>query len=247
MKREPFERTFLFSSFLILSLAAILSFILEPAAYTIIPNPKITVPVINTLCAVLAFLLLVTPTNIYIESFILILQSLSTTLTGYELLGVFLYSANFILMFCYGFFRIRAKRKIIAYILFWLVITPGILPFGIDRYFLAIGTSFFIIGFYGFVYAKLQHILTPLIPAKLKTKIPLPAPGSKLDLAAYNLTDRQIQLVKAYLATGNSYAQLAKKMNMSTSLIKKEMSETFTKLGVKNIKELHLLLLQYQL
>ena len=79
-----------------------------------------------------------------------------------------------------------------------------------------------------------------------KSNITLPEKaGSKINLKDYNLTDRQISLIKSYLRTNASYSELANEHNISISLVKYEMRLIFSLFEVPNLRELHVLLYQY--
>lgn len=239
----------IFFSTLILTTATLISYFHEPVVGTIIPAPGITIPIMNTLCALISFSMFFCP-NIYpLEIFLGFTQSVCTTLTGYETLGTFLFCATIILLFCNGFFKTNHKRKIYTLMIFWIIIIQGVLPFGIDRYFLEIAVSLFFAGFYYYIYLKLADSLSTFVPAKIvaNTKVTLPPPGSEISLEDFNLNERQILLIKSYMKHSYSYAQMAQKYNISTSSVKKAMSEAFNVFGVKNIKELHILLLQYKI
>ena len=61
MKKENFpERLFNILGFFILLVASILSFVLDPCPTTIIPFPKISVPFINSFCALFCVYLIFT-------------------------------------------------------------------------------------------------------------------------------------------------------------------------------------------
>lgn len=239
----------IFFSSLILITASIISYFHEPAVGTIIPRPEITIPVINTVCAIVSLSMFFVPNILPLEVFLAITQAISTTLTGYETLGTFLYSAIIIILFCNGYFKTKLKQKIIVLIVFWFIVIQGLIPFGLDRYFLEIAVTLFFGGFYFYIYLKLADKLSTFVPAKIvaNSKIALPPAGTSLNLKDYEFSDRQITLIKAYLEHGYSYTQLGQKFNLSTSTVKKAMSEAYPLLGVKNLKELHILLLQYEI
>ena len=54
-------------------------------------------------------------------------------------------------------------------------------------------------------------------------------------------------LTKRFFTEDSSYTDLSKKYYVSTSTVKKEMSDAFHLIGVKNLEELRLLLLQYHI
>lgn len=239
----------IFVSTVILTTASIISYFHEPSVGTIIPVPEITIPVINTVCALISFSMFFIPNVFPLQVFLGFTQAIATTLTGYETLGTFLFCATVIILFCNGYFKTKHKQKIYTLIIIWFIVIQGVLPFGIDRYFLEIAVSLFFAGFYYYVYLKLADSLSTFLPAKIvaNSKIDLPSPGSEIKLEDYKLNERQILLIKSYIEHGYSYAQMAQKFNISTSSVKKAMSEAFSTFGVKNLKELHILLLQYKI
>ena len=68
----------------------------------------------------------------------------------------------------------------------------------------------------------------------------------KIHLEEFGLSERQINLVKDYLINKTGYKELGQKYFMSTSTVKKDMNDVFKKFDVKNINELYLLLIQYE-
>lgn len=124
------ERIFLIFSFIILMIATVLSFILPAETRSVIPYPKITIPFINTICTILCFLTIFKMNWYMLQYAILFIESICTILTGYELLGIFLYSAFLIKLFVNGFFVKKLFPKIIILILIWLITILGLIPFG---------------------------------------------------------------------------------------------------------------------
>lgn len=246
-KIELSEKLFLCSSFHILLVATILSFILSPAENTIIPYPRVVIPIVNMICTTLSCLLLFIPTNIYIEVCILGIQAIATTFTGYEILGLFLFLSALILLFCDGFFKSNAKRKVSICIVMWMVVIIGVIPLGIDRYILVLASTFFFIGFYYFVYSKLKGLLKPLIPQKnISSCISLPL-GASFILKDLEFSDRQIQILKIFYEENLNYNEIADKLILSTSLVKKEMSVILKRFEVKKSRDLFILLHQYNI
>lgn len=238
-----------------LIMAAAASFNHEPSSYVIFPNPKISVFVINSVCALICICLTVFPQNVVLQCSIVFIQAITTTLTNYEMLGTFLYAAFIILCFCNGFFKTKLKEKIVAIIFVWFIV---LILYGYEafqknhsrwifNFLLQFSISVFFFGFYFYVYKKLESLLTTLVPAKPlhKSSIELPATGTVLYLSKYNLTDRQIKLVMEYLESNSNYEALSRMFYISKSTVKKDMTEVFSKFGVSNLKELHILLLQY--
>ena len=243
--KKKYELLLIISSFLILITASILSLFMTPTEGTILPYPQYTVPFFNFLCAALCLSLLFFKNKNLIEYLILAIQSFSTTITGYETLGAFLFTAFFLLLFCNGFFKTKLKRKIFSLMLAWFIICLSVLAFGIYRFILQIVTTLFFFSFFVFIYNKLSNHLSIFLPTKISTSVVLPKPGEELILSNYGLTERQVSMVKDYLEKQSSYTQLGNKYNISPSTVKKDMQKVFTLLGVRDLKNLHILLLQY--
>lgn len=247
-KSDIVVRVFLFFAFLVLVTASILSFILEPEYRTIIPFPKYSIPVINTSSALLCLLALINPKWHWSQYLICFIQAISTTLTGYEHLGTFIYSALIIILFCNGAFKSKPKLKISIMMSIWILTLLGLIPFGIPRMILAYAVSFFYGAFYYFIYTKLKTMLSPLLPAaSVQSSIELPPPGSEISFKDYGLTERQIKFVTEYIKDGVSYNFLVEKYFVSLSTVKSEMASIFRIFGVKNKEDLRILLLQYRI
>ena len=94
----------------------------------------------------------------------------------------------------------------------------------------------------------MEHTFSIFIPAKNNLEIlnKLTERGSKIKLEEFGLSERQIKFVKDYLKNKSSYKELSEKYFISTSTVKKDMNDVFTKFNVKNINELYLLLIQFE-
>ena len=248
-KKTISERLMFIFSFLVLATASAISILTDPSEFTILPYPEITVPILNTSCALFCFILIFIPENLICEIIILGVQCVSTTLTGYETLGTFLFMMILILLFINGFFKTHIRSKSVIILSLWLITILGVIPYGWSRFFLEIAVTGFFLGFSFYVYHRLKHLLSSFVPIKVSENrtIKLPQPGTRINLKNLGLNERQIKLIKEYLKTGNSYNQLAEKYYISTSTVKKDMTEAFSILGVRNLKEMHILLLQYDI
>lgn len=250
-------RIFCFLGMIVLITASVMSFNYKPTKISIFSKPEYTVFAINSISAFLAFLLVLFPDNYKAQVFILAIQSVSTTCTGFDTLGIFLYSAAIIILFVNGFFKVHLKEKISVVIFLWMLILTGYSFFVLKNYnfskrslcriALEFSVSFFFFGFYFYIYKKLESLLTTLVPVKTvsNSKLTFPKIGSTLHLSDYGLTDRQIKLVLTYLTTQKNYEALSEQFFISKSTVKKDMSNVFYKFDVSNLKELHILLLQY--
>lgn len=242
------ERIFLIFSFIILLTATVISFILPAETRSIIPKPKIVIPIINSICALLSFITIFKMSWHYLQYAILFVESICTVFTGYELLGIFLYSALLIKLFVNGFFVKHLGTKLTVLLFIWFVSILGLIPFGWERVFLSYSAICFFCTFYYHIYKIMENELTKYIPPiAIKSEIKLPLHGEKIYLSDYNLSERQKKILLDYLKYGNSYKTIANKFFFSESTVKTEMVRIQKKFGVKNREDLRVLLLQYKI
>jgi hypothetical protein len=240
------RRTMEILGFSVLAAATVLSIIFPVDPRTLIPFPRITVPLINGICTMLCIPLIINPGYSSLEITVLFVQSISTVMTGNEILGAFLYSAMVIILFCGGMFKKHGRVKILILILSWNCILPGVIPYGPARVITAYTVSFFMTVFYACTYEKLKVMLVQLLPPQHKSDaISFPAPGRELYLSKYGLSDRQIKFTLEYLKGGINYRSLSTKYYVSVSTVKKDMAAIFRVFGVSDREELHIFLLQY--
>lgn len=258
MQRPKFfsaVRLMCFFAAIVLLIGTVMSYNHTPLRYTIIPKPEISIFIINLICTLMCTFMFFKPSNYYVHAAIMFIQAITTTLTGFETLGTFLYESGVVLCFCNGFFKKNLKQKIYAFILIWILVLTG---YGYSeiinnpvrgKYMIVLecGISFFFFSFYYYTYKKLESLLTVLVPAKKirMSRSNLPAPGSVISLKDYKLSERQIQFTLEYLRTEENYEVIAKKFYLSKSTVKREMAQVFPKFGVTNLNDLHMLLLQY--
>lgn len=243
--KRTYEKLMLVTAFIVLVTATIMSIINDNDIPTIIPYHTTTIPIINGSSALLCLALFFIKENFYLQCVILFVQGICTTLTGYEVLGTFLYSAMFIILFCNKYFTTNTKKKLIPLIICWIITLLSLIPFGIQRFIFELIISAFFAGFYAYIYKKLEDYISVLTPVKYIEFEFLPEKGSLLDLADYGLSERQIKLVKDYMDNRLSYKELSDKYYISVSTVKKDMATVFVKFGVKNINDLYILLSQY--
>lgn len=245
-KVDNAQRLFLIFSFLLLVTASILSFILPPETRSLIPHTEIVIPIVNSLCA---FLCIITIFKMHYEKLqcaVLLIQSIFTIATGYEILGILLYTILLIKLFLSGFYKTHPKIKTFFSFGFWILLILTLFPFGLERLFLAFSVICFFCTFSYWLYLKLNEQLKPFLPENIiTTKIKLPPQGSNLDLKKYGFTDRQILILKEFMNFELTYKKIAQKLLLSTSTVKSEMSKIINFFEVKNAENLRLLLLQY--
>ncbi len=242
------ERIFLIFSFIILLTASIISFILPAETRSIIPYPQIAIPLINSICALLCFITIFKISWHKLQYTILFVESLCTILTGYEILGIFLFSALLIKLFVNRFFVKHVYSKMMCLLIIWIISILGLIPFGMERVFLSYATICFFCTFYYHIYKKMEDDLKKYIPpVAIESKIKLPQHGEKIYLSDYNFSERQIKILEEYLKYGSSYKTISDKFFVSISTVKTEMSKIQKKFGVKNREDLRVLLLQYEI
>ena len=151
----------------------------------------------------------------------------------------------FIILFCNKYFTTNAKKKLIPFIICWIITLFSLIPFGMQRFILGLVISAFFAGFYAYIYKKLEGYISVFAPIKSIESESLPEKGTLLNLADYGLTERQVKLVEDYMDHRLSYKELANKYYISISSVKKDMVSVFVKFGVKNINELYIVLSQY--
>lgn len=249
------DRTMSFFAMLVLLTASILSYNRTPSSYVVFPVPEKTVFAINLLSTICCVYAIIFPKDFRLQRGILFVQGITTSLTNYPILGIFLYGSYITLLFCNGGFKTKAMQKGLVILGIWFAVC---LLYGYECYvnfprqwiylaLLQIFLSTFFFSFYLCIYKKLESLLIPLAPQKKITckNIKLPEPGSELVLERAGLTLRQSKLVKEYLKNQPSYEDLSHQFYVSKSTVKKDMADVFVKFGVSNINELHLLLVQY--
>ena len=238
------------AAILILGTATFVSTWAEPNPNTIIPFPAVTVPVINGISTLLAIVLLFIPNCIPLECTILSIQAVSTALTGYETLGIFLFTALIIILFCSGFFKTHAQRKILILFACWLLVIQGVMHQGIDRYIMVTVGSVFFIAFYFCIYKRLEVLLKPLMniyAQNLDSEILKDKEvGQKISLRECSLDEREVNFTYDFLMLKKTYRELGDIYYTSTSTVKKVMAGVCKKFGVKNQTELRMLLMQYK-
>ncbi len=217
------------------------------------PYTIILVPLTNGVCALLSFILFLFPQYIVLIAVIGMIESTLDVLTGFSILGTFIYAYCFMILFCLGYGQSNFKKK--AYIVcIWWALTLLTLPFsyGMSDFLFAIGLAIFAtstyISIYRLLYDKLNFLISSdTANSEKKPLLNLPEKGSILNLNSLGLTQRQIACIHYTLETTKSYKQIAQEQNISESAIKKDMFELYKLFGVKNREMLRLALFQYKI
>lgn len=218
--------------------------------YTLVPHIRIVTYIVNIILMIMCILVIIFPQNKKVIVIPIFLESIFTVMIGYEMLGIFLYAFTLLMMFAWGFFVYKFKRKIFYALLLWISILLTLIPFGIDRFFFALGVSLFNLSVYfcvySLLYSKLSHLFPEVIMSTNKN-ITIPKPGSILIFQDYPFTTRQIMCIYLMMHGYTSYKAMSDKLAISVSVIKKEMLDIYRIFGVQNREMLYIALSQYNL
>lgn len=240
---------------IILFSACFCSIFLEPPLFnpTLLPYPELSVPIINVFSFVLALVIFFFP-NLYILQYIvLLIQTVSTCLTGYELLGCFLFNLFIFLFYIHSVF---SQKKLITFFLIiyvcFIIILCGSIPYGLTRFIVALSSSLFISTAFLCIILLLKnkyHNARAILNQALyiSPSIQLPKAGDTVYLSNFTLSQRQINILYEILVKNHSYGEVAIKFNLSLSLIKKEMSGVLLYFGCKNLSSLKLVFSQFSI
>lgn len=248
-------RVIAFGAIIILLFGTLCSIFFEDLsiANSVFPYPNITIPFINAVCLFFSIILFIFPKLYFFCYVILIPQIIATTMTGHEALGVFLYVLLLLIIFFEQNLSSKTKRILFVISLFiFFVNLLSVIPYGMVRFCMAIAETIFFIttffAFYIFLKTKLNSLM-PEINSKLyfSKEINLPKVGETVYLNKIGLTERQSELLILFVNNDLSYTQLANKTNISSSIIKKEMSNCLTTFGCRNISTLRIILSNFKL
>ncbi len=220
--------------------------------YTFIPNSKIVVPCLNIFSAIIAIFIFLFPRKHFFLYFVLFSQSAKTAFTGFESLSVFLFSLFIVLFFLQT--SMSHKKRRIAIIVFYIsycALLTGCIPFGLERFWVALGSTLFSASAFICVLKLFRVKLAVFIPAInqhlfISPEINLPKPGEILHLADYSLSERQINFLYESIVKNKSYGEISVFYGLSKSLVKKEMCSILDVFGCKNMESLKIVFSQFQ-
>ena len=239
--------------FLLIASYCSLFFQEEWSGTTTVPYYKIVIPVINIISTILCVFMFLFPKNYIIIYTALSLECVLSTLTGIESLGVYLFSLMIILIYMNTGF-IGKKNKIIVVLLYLMftITLLGVIVYGKSRFWMALGcTYFFACAFYCIIltYKKKLKTLIPAIQQELfiSKEVHLPKAGEIMHLKDYDISDRQKTILYEVMVNKKTYGEIAIKNNLSTSLVKKDMTGILQYFGCKNASSLKIVLSQFVL
>lgn len=249
-----FLQTILFGAggFIASSVGTILNLICgADVPLSIIPFTNIITPIINGICALLCLIFIFSPKKTLFSLIILGIQSIYAVLTGYEYLGMFHFFLVNLILFYKNFYNKKTKLKLIFIFLFWILLIATLISFGIERFIFALAVSIFMTTAFVYIYFLLFKKFSFLLLREKNTnsqkKISTLLPGSILDLSDFDLSERQIKCLVECVYNNSSYKQIAEKIFISESVIKKEMQNIFEIFDVENKEQLKILLSPYKL
>lgn len=250
------ERVVSISAFFFLIIAVILGVVLngdENSILELIPhNPNIVltsyiIPIVHAIACAWCFYQIFRP-SIVGECGIMFIESALTILTGTEQLGIFLFYGA-VCLFQIGTIDHPKSKKLFSFIIvshFVFLLTT--LSHGWQKYIMCFASSIFYLAFFLWMSHLLKLRFSYFLPQIVQSsKVIKETPGEVIHLKDYGLSERQIKITQDYIYNKTSYKDLAEKYITSLSSIKKDFSIIFQKLGVSNIQEMNVLLIQYQI
>lgn len=248
-KKKLYERLMILFGATVSFVGFIISVTIEDFSKSFLPYFNVIVPIVNVISTVACLFLFIFPKFRIMQSLVVFWQGMVMVLNNLLFLGIFLYFLGIMLLFCNGYLRKRASLKLTYCLgILFLSFTP-IFFTSIHKYFMAVFFLLFVTFSFIYVYWKIRQNLFELFPflANKITDKKMPEPGSKLNLQDFDLTDRQIKILKAYINGSNNYKDIGEMFYLSESLVKKEMVNICKCFGVQSIEVLLFLLQQYEI
>lgn len=253
MDRKQLKRERVVSSvgLFFVSIAFVATFFYAPNEkfifHSICPS-NVVARIVHAISVIGAILAVIKPSYTKIYS-VLFFESFFDIITNNGYLGIFFFYDAIIL------YAIRKMPARINPAKFYLLFAAHLLSiglsytYGIPTMVIMFGSTIFFFTFFIWIYIELKAKLSCLIPTEVRENQLLGKikPGSEVHLSDYGLTERQRTFILEYLNNDLSYKDLSEKFYVSISTVKREFSDIFQIFGVKNIENLHILLLQYQI
>lgn len=248
-KRDLYERLMIFFAAVVQVIGFVISITTEDFSKSFLPHFDIIIPIVNISCALICFFLVIFPNFRFLQSLVLFIQGLAMTLNDKLFLGLFLYFLGVAFLFCYGYLNTKKTAKILSCLVPLFLSFFVILAKDFQKFCMAWAYSLFITFVEFHIYSTIKSSVVELFPlsAKAFSSVTLPEHGEKLDLAKYDFTERQINILTKFSEGIRTYKELANVVITSESTIKHEMIEICKKMGVENTTYLALLLQQYRI
>ena len=248
-KKINYERLMILFGAIVSCTGFIISITIEDFSEAFLPYFNVIVPIVNITSAVMCLFLFIFPKFRLMQSIVVFGQGMVMVLNNLLFLGIFLYFLGIMLLFCNGYLRKKTVIKLICCLgVLFLSFTPIIFK-NFHKYFMAVFFLLFVAFSYIYIYWKIRQNLFDLFPflANKITDKQMPEPGSKLNLLDFELTERQINILKSYINDSKNYKAIGEKFYLSESLVKKEMVNICKCFGVQSIRVLLFLLQQYEI
>ena len=248
LKKISYERLMILFAAIVQIIGFIISLTIEDFRNSIIPCAEKVIPIVNVSGALICVFLFFFNKYRLLQSVISFVQGIFMTLNGHLFLGTFLYSLGVALLFCNKYLRTKTARKLITVLSIWILSTVSIITSSIYHYLMVLAYSLFLGTMYVHIYQTVKKSVLSLFPISEKSisSVELPKIGTELNLKDYELSKRQILIIKNFMISHSSYKELAELVVTSESTVKKEMTYIQKKLGVKNQVELSMLLSLYK-
>lgn len=246
-KNAIYERLMILFAAIVQVIGFIISITTEDFSKASLPHFDIVIPVINILCATISFLLAIFIKFRAMRSAILFIQGIAMTLNDKLFLGIVLYFIGVAFLFCYG--HLKSKRKIFFSLAPLFISFFAILSNDAKNFYMAWAYSLFLTFAEFHIYSTIRNSLYSLFPfaAKNFSTSKLPEHSETLNPKKYDLSERQIAILKEFITSKKNYKELANTFLISESSIKREMCEICRKFGVENATLLEVLLKQYKI
>ncbi len=184
----------------------------------------------------ISLFLIIKPVYIFLWSVMGFTAFFVNIVVGGNLLGLFLYLSSLLILLKYGFFRSKLIFKIIFFILFFMV--PFIFQyrkFGLALLKISILNIFIVV----MIFIATFFLLAVDIKKYFQEK-------EVYSISELNLTKRQYTCFM-FAIQGLNFNQISKKMYVSESVIKKEMTKIYKQLDVKNYTEFLVFVEKYEI
>ena len=244
-KVNIYKRLMIISGFTCTVAAFLVSFFHKDFEHCIIPFANIVIPAIHAASSILIIILFILPLNQKLQATIFFLESFACVFTGYDYLGLILYTGFLITLYFDFFFDKKIILKFAIFSVIWIAIAIGIIPYGIDRFLLLIVSTIFFDLFMLNLYYKFSSFNKVITPVTAYKNSKIPKPGSELFISSLKLSERQQKVLYLFATQKLNYQQIASELNISVSTVKHEMKIIFDYFYIPNQVHLFALLSQY--
>ena len=242
-----YHRLMIFFGLITVTTAAVIGVFFGEHCSYYIPYSNKFIPIIHILCTIGTIIMLIKPSLLPLQAFILEIESIVCCMSNFGEIGLILFTVLVVTLYLNLFFDKNTKLKIFLMFTIWVIQDLITFPFGTVRFFMLTSLSTFFCFFMIYFYSKIEIKKGTVKFYDSKRHKNLPPPGSDLYINNFDLTDRQIKLLQKFLSGIENYNQLKEEIRYSLSTVKREMTIICQKFGTANIIELKHLLSQYKI